>query len=42
MSKLGQVVEAVENYNEFVLKEVKRARTQTGRSVRKWSITGTR
>jgi methylmalonyl-CoA mutase cobalamin-binding domain/chain len=27
MSKLGQVVEAVENYNEFVLKEVKRART---------------
>src|SRR5476651_2581628 len=28
MSKLGQVVEAVENYNEFVLKEVKRARTE--------------
>ena len=27
MSKLGQVVEAVENYNEFVLDEVKRART---------------
>ena len=27
MSKLGQVVEAVENYNEFVLNEVKRART---------------
>jgi methylmalonyl-CoA mutase cobalamin-binding domain/chain len=27
MSKLGQVVEAVENYNAFVLKEVKRART---------------
>ena len=27
MSKLGQVVEAVENYNQFVLDEVKRART---------------
>ena len=27
MSKLGQVVEAVENYNQFVLAEVKRART---------------
>ncbi len=26
MSKLGQVVEAVENYNQFVLDEVKRAR----------------
>ncbi len=28
MSKLGQVVEAVENYNQFVLDEVKRARTE--------------
>lgn len=28
MSKLGQVVEAVENYNQFVLEEVKRARTE--------------
>src|SRR5215211_2666952 len=27
MSKLGRVVEAVENYNQFVLDEVKRART---------------
>jgi len=27
MSKLGQVVEAVENYNNFVLDQVKRART---------------
>ncbi len=27
MSKLGQVVESVENYNEFVLDQVKRART---------------
>ncbi len=27
MSKLGQVVESVENYNEFVLDRVKRART---------------
>ncbi len=27
MSKLGQVVEAVENYNQFVLAEVKRARS---------------
>ena len=27
MSKLGQVVEAVENYNRFVLAEVKRARS---------------
>ena len=27
MSKLGQVVEAVENYNRFVLDQVKRART---------------
>ncbi len=28
MSKLGQVVAAVENYNQFVLDEVQRARTQ--------------
>jgi methylmalonyl-CoA mutase len=28
MSKLGRVVEAVENYNRFVLKEVKRARSE--------------
>ncbi len=28
MSKLGQVVEAVENYNQFVLDEVKRARSE--------------
>src|SRR5436305_12687126 len=27
MSKLGQVVESVEKYNQFVLDEVKRART---------------
>jgi hypothetical protein len=27
MSKLGQVVEAVENYNKFVLDQVKRARS---------------
>jgi methylmalonyl-CoA mutase len=27
MSKLGQVVESVENYNKFVLEQVKRART---------------
>src|SRR3954462_5326775 len=27
MSKLGQVVESVENYNKFVLDQVKRART---------------
>src|SRR5215471_4888161 len=27
MSKLGQVVEAVEKYNQFVLEQVKRART---------------
>ncbi|PYK43033.1 MAG: hypothetical protein DME53_13655, partial [Verrucomicrobia bacterium] len=27
MSKLGQVVESVENYNQFVLDQVKRART---------------
>ena len=27
MSKLGQVVEAVEKYNKFVLDQVKRART---------------
>src|SRR3954469_20054039 len=27
MSKLGQVVESVENYNKFVLHQVKRART---------------
>ncbi len=27
MSKLGRVVEAVENYNAFVLDEVKRARS---------------
>src|ERR1700746_1066056 len=27
MSKLGQVVESVENYNKFVLGQVKRART---------------
>ncbi|MDQ3547159.1 MAG: methylmalonyl-CoA mutase family protein, partial [Verrucomicrobiota bacterium] len=27
MSKLGQVVEAVENYNQFVIAEVKRARS---------------
>src|SRR5437764_10062925 len=27
MSKLGRVVEAVENYNQFVLDEVKRARS---------------
>ena len=26
MSKLGQVVESVENYNKFVLDQVKRAR----------------
>ena len=28
MSKLGRVIEAVENYNQFVLDEVKRARTE--------------
>src|ERR1700694_732640 len=28
MSKLGRVVEAVENYNQFVLDEVKRARLE--------------
>jgi methylmalonyl-CoA mutase cobalamin-binding domain/chain len=28
MSKLGRVVEAVENYNQFVLEEVKRARSE--------------
>src|SRR5256714_2151077 len=28
MSKLGQVVESVENYNQFVLDQVKRARTE--------------
>ena len=27
MSKLGQVVESVENYNKFVLEQVKRARS---------------
>src|SRR5213596_3494290 len=27
MSKLGQVVESIENYNQFVLEQVKRART---------------
>src|SRR5205814_9421334 len=27
MSKLGQVVDSVENYNKFVLDQVKRART---------------
>ena len=27
MSKLGQIVEAVENYNKFVRDQVKRART---------------
>ncbi|MEP7249822.1 MAG: methylmalonyl-CoA mutase family protein, partial [Spartobacteria bacterium] len=28
MSKLGRVIESVENYNQFVLAEVKRARTE--------------
>ena len=39
MSKLGQVVEAVENYNKFVLDHVKRARSdeQFGRELlRRW------
>jgi len=30
MSKLGQVVESIENYNKFVLDQVKRARTEEG------------
>src|SRR5881227_1366143 len=35
MSKLGQVVESIENYNKFVLDQVKRARTdkQFGREL---------
>jgi methylmalonyl-CoA mutase cobalamin-binding domain/chain len=42
MSKLGQVVEAVENYNKFVLDQVKRARSdeQFGRElVDRWNET---
>ena len=40
MSKLGQVVEAVENYNQFVLAEVKRARADKkfgGQMVDRWN-----
>ncbi len=40
MSKLGQVVEAVENYNQFVLAEVKRARTDKkfgSKMVERWN-----
>src|SRR5205814_2506727 len=40
MSKLGQVVESVENYNKFVLDQVKRARTDEkfGRDLlRRWN-----
>ena len=40
MSKLGRVVEAVENYNQFVEDEVKRARTDRSsgsRSVERWN-----
>src|SRR5438067_790644 len=42
MSKLGQVVEAVEKYNKFVLDQVKRARTdeQFGRElINRWNET---
>ena len=42
MSKLGQVVEAVEKYNKFVLDQVKRARTDKkfGRElVERWNET---
>jgi hypothetical protein len=41
MSKLGQVVEAVEKYNQFVLAEVKR-RVPKKSLAGKWSIAGTR
>ena len=40
MSKLGQVVEAVENYNQFVLAEVKRARSDKkfgSKMVERWN-----
>ena len=42
MSKLGRVVEAVENYNQFVLDEVKRARARTRSSDASCSIAGTK
>ena len=41
MSKLGQVVESVEKYNQFVLDQVKRARSEKSLAS-KWSIAGTR
>ena len=38
MSKLGQVVESVENYNKFVLDQVKRARTDKNSAAICWDV----